>query len=152
MTDPVESQVEAAEAVSVEQDPADAGAGEEEILAHRVEFPPMEPHRMANANGSLSRFFDVTVSVSVELGRVTLPIGELVKLGKGSVIELERDVDQPVDLVAQGVRLARGEVIVVNDHYAIRIDEIEGSEQAGPRRATSSVKRSTPPPPSPGNE
>ena len=110
----------------------------------------MEPHRVPNASGSLSRFFDVTVTVSVELGRVTLPIGELVKLGKGSVIELDRDVDQPVDLVAQGVRLARGEVIVVNDRYAIRIDEIDGADAAGARRGTSTVKRSTTP--NPGQE
>lgn len=152
MTDEVETPVETTEAAQAEQATPDAGEAEEEILAHRAEFPLMEPHRVANASGSLSRFFDVTVTVSVELGRVTLPIGELVKLGKGSVIELERDVDQPVDLVAQGVRLARGEVIVVNDHYAIRIDEIEGSEQGGGRRAASSIKRSTSPPPSPGSE
>lgn len=121
---------------------ASAAPDDNEILAHRAEFPPMEPHRAPNAGGSLSRFFDVTVTVSVELGRVTLPIGELVKLGKGSVIELDRDIDQPVDLMAQGVRLARGEVIVVNDRYAIRIDEIDGPESAGARRGASAVKRS----------
>jgi flagellar motor switch protein FliN/FliY len=128
-----------------EQEAMDTGGGAEEVLAHRAEFPAMEPHRVANANGTLSRFFDVTVTVSVELGRVTLPIGELVKLGKGSVIELDRDVDQPVDLVAQGVRLARGEVIVVNDRYAIRIDEIDGPDASATRRATSTIKRSSPP-------
>ncbi|MBL8848982.1 MAG: flagellar motor switch protein FliN [Planctomycetaceae bacterium] len=119
------------------------GVDAEEILAHRAEFPAMEPQRMPNPGGSLSRFFDVTVTVSVELGRVTLPIGELVKLGKGSVVELDRAIDQPVDLMAQGVRLARGEVIVVNDRYAIRIDEIESQESAGVRRNSSAVKRST---------
>lgn len=113
-----------------------------EIIAHRAEFPPMEPHRAPNPGGTLSRFFDVTVTVSVELGRVTLPIGELVKLGKGSVIELDRAIDEPVDLMAQGVRLARGEVIVVNDRYAIRIDEIDSSDSPGARRGTSTIKRS----------
>jgi len=113
-----------------------------EVIAHHAEFPVMEAQRVPHPSGSLSRFFDVTVTVSVELGRVTLPIGELVKLGKGSVIELDRDIDQPVDLMAQGVRLARGEVIVVNDRYAIRIDEIDGPESAGTRRSTSAVKRS----------
>lgn len=117
-------------------------ADDNEIVAHRAEFPPMELQRAAHPSGSLSRFFDVTVTVSVELGRVTLPIGELVKLGKGSVIELDRDIDQPVDLMAQGVRLARGEVIVVNDRYAIRIDEIDGPESAAARRGASAIKRS----------
>jgi flagellar motor switch protein FliN len=115
----------------------------DEIVAHRAEFPAMEPQRVPNPGGSLSRFFDVTVTVSVELGRVTLPIGELVKLGKGSVIELDRAVDQPVDLMAQGVRLARGEVIVVNDRYAIRIDEIDSPDSPGARRGSSTIKRST---------
>ena len=130
------------------QSDTDASAGQmdaEEILAHRAEFPSMEPQRVPNPSGSLSRFFDVTVTVSVELGRVTLPIGELVKLGKGSVVELDRAIDQPVDLMAQGVRLARGEVIVVNDRYAIRIDEIESQESAGARRSSSSIKRSITP-------
>lgn len=118
----------------------------EDFVAHRADFPVMEPGRVPSGTTSLSRFFDVTVTVSVELGRVTLPIGELVKLGKGSVIELDRSVDQPVDLVAQGVRLARGEVIVVNDRYAIRIDEIDGQDAGPPRRSGPAVKRSAAPP------
>lgn len=124
----------------IQESPA-ADGGAEEIIAHRAEFPPMEPQRVPNPGGTLSRFFDVTVTVSVELGRVTLPIGELVKLGKGSVIELDRAIDEPVDLMAQGVRLARGEVIVVNDRYAIRIDEIESAESSGARRGNSTIKR-----------
>jgi flagellar motor switch protein FliN/FliY len=146
MAEAADTELEATTAARQEPDSADEAVAEEEILAHRAEFPPMEPHRVPHPGGTLSRFFDVTVTVSVELGRVTLPIGELVKLGKGSVIELDRDVDQPVDLVAQGVRLARGEVIVVNDRYAIRIDEIDGAEPAANRRAaSSSVKRSASP-------
>src|SRR5262245_15348679 len=96
-------------AAGVQSQPGPIPAADvEEIIAHRAEFPVMEPQRVPNPAGSLSRFFDVTVTVSVELGRVTLPIGELVKLGKGSVIELDRAIDEPVDLMAQGVRLARG--------------------------------------------
>lgn len=139
MSNPVEST-----ATTVQSQPGPIPAADvEEIIAHRAEFPAMEPQRVPNPGGSLSRFFDVTVAVSVELGRVTLPIGELVKLGKGSVIELDRAIDEPVDLMAQGVRLARGEVIVVNDRYAIRIDEIDGPEAAGSRRSSSNIKRST---------
>lgn len=99
----------------------------EEIVAHRAEFPSMQHGSPAGGAGSLQRFFDVTVNVSVELGRATLSIGELVKLHSGAVVELDRLVSEPVELVAQGVRLARGEVVVVNDRYAIRIDAIEGS-------------------------
>lgn len=99
----------------------------DEIVAHRAEFPPMQQGPLAGGAGSLQRFFDVSVNVSVELGRATLSIGELVKLHSGAVVELDRLVSEPVELVAQGVRLARGEVVVVNDRYAIRIDAIEGA-------------------------
>ncbi len=77
----------------------------------------------------MSRFMDVTVQVSVELGRVVLPMGELIQLGEGSVLELERQIGEPVDLLAQGVRFARGEVVVVDDSYAVRITEVETSAQ-----------------------
>lgn len=102
--------------------------GAEDVVAHRADFPSMQSQPLPPGMASLQRFFDVTVSVSVELGRATLPIGELVKLHPGAVVELDRLVSEPVELVAQGVRLARGEVVVVNDRYAIRIDAIEGTE------------------------
>jgi flagellar motor switch protein FliN/FliY len=72
----------------------------------------------------LGGLVDVKVTVTAELGRVTLAIGEVLKLGVGSVLELNRGVAEPVDLMVQGVRLARGEVVVVDDHFAIRITEL----------------------------
>ena len=77
----------------------------------------------------MSRFLDVNVQVSVELGRVVLPMGDLIQLGEGSVLELERQIGDPVDLLAQGVQFARGEVVVVDDSYAVRITEIESPAQ-----------------------
>ena len=73
---------------------------------------------------SLDRLLDVTVSVTAELGRAQLSIGEVLKLNVGSILELDRPVSEPVDLMVQGVRLARGEVVVVDDCFAIRIKEI----------------------------
>ena len=57
-----------------------------------------------------------------------MPIGELLQLGEGAVLKLNRAVSEPVDLIAQGVRVARGEVVVVDDCFAIRIKEIENSK------------------------
>ena len=70
------------------------------------------------------------MTLSAELGRVAIPIGELLELGEGSVLKLGRSVSEPVDLVAQGVRLGRGEVVVVNDCFAIRIKEIESTRKS----------------------
>ena len=76
----------------------------------------------------MDRFFDVNVTVWAELGRAEMPIGELLQVGEGAVLKLDRSVSEPVDLVAQGVRVARGEVVVVDDCFAIRIKEIENSK------------------------
>src|SRR5262249_24105477 len=76
------------------------------------------------AAASLDRLLDVTVTVTAELGRVTLPISALLNLGVNSVLELNRSVAEPVDLMVQGVRLARGAVVVVGDCFAVRIKEI----------------------------
>ncbi len=67
---------------------------------------------------------DVTVTVAVELGRRRLPLAEVAKLGPGAVVELHRNISEPVDLVAQGVPIARGEVVVIDDRFAIRVTEI----------------------------
>ncbi len=93
-----------------------------------VEFPVAGGPQLSATRLPLKRFYDVNMSVSVELGRAHMPIGELLHLSTGAVIQLDRTISQPVDIIAQGVRLARGEVVVVDDRYAVRITEIESAE------------------------
>ena len=95
--------------------------------AHPVEFPQVSRTRASSAM-PLERFAEVSIEISVEIGRVTMPIGELLKLGEGAVIELNRAVSEPVDVMAQGVRIASGEVVVIDDRFAVRITEIVNSE------------------------
>ena len=97
--------------------------------AHPVEFPQVSRAR-SNASMPLERFAEVNIEISVEIGRVTMPIGELLKLGEGAVVELNRAVSEPVDVMAQGVRIASGEVVVVDDRFAVRITEIVNAEAA----------------------
>lgn len=105
---------------------------------HPVEFPSAGDRNPETERLPLRRFYDVNVEVSAQLGRVTLPIGDLLKLSEGAVLELERAISEPVDIVAQGVRLARGEVVVVEDRYAVRITEIEDADvQQAAGKATS---------------
>jgi flagellar motor switch protein FliN/FliY len=94
------------------------------IEVQPADFPPMQQHSAAGTARPLSRFYDVKVTVTVELGRTSLPLSEMLKLGEGAVVELNRGVAEPVDLVADGVLLARGEIVVVNDCYGIRITEV----------------------------
>mgnify|MGYP001825193403 CR=1 FL=1 len=77
------------------------------------------------AGSPIDRFFDVDVTIWAELGRVTMSLGELMKLGPNSVVRLGRSVSAPVELMAQGVRFATGEVVVVDDCFAVRIKDVE---------------------------
>lgn len=64
---------------------------------------------------------DVEVSATVELGRTVMAIRDVLKLRRGSVVELEKLVGQPVDLLINNTPLARGEVIVINERFGFRI-------------------------------
>lgn len=88
------------------------------------EFAELTPAVSVTGAATLDNLLDVTVTVTAELGRSTTSIGDLLKLSVGSVVELDRLISEPVELMAQGVRLARGEVVVVEDRFAIRIQEI----------------------------
>ena len=88
------------------------------------EFPDLKPGTKNGKKADLSRFHDVQVTVAAELGRTNIPIQDLLGLTEGSVFELNRSISSPIELVAQGIPLGNGEVVVVNDSFAIRIKEI----------------------------
>lgn len=67
---------------------------------------------------------EVPIEISVVLGQTTLSIAELLKLGKGAVFELNRKVGEPVDLFVNGRCVARGEVVIVDDHIGVTMTEI----------------------------
>lgn len=93
-------------------------------------FAELEDLRQTSESMTLDHFYDVNVRVWAELGNVTMPISDLMELGEGAVLKLTRPISEPVDLVAQGVKLARGEVVVVDDCFAIRITEIGAAEKS----------------------
>ena len=92
------------------------------------EFEQLSPNPPKPAKElELSRFGGVHVTLTAVLGRTELTIQELIGLAEGSVVELNRAISAPVELVAQGVPLGNGEVVVVDDQFAIRIKEIYSS-------------------------
>lgn len=72
----------------------------------------------------LEQVFDVPVVVSAVLGSLSLSIGELLRLGPGKVLELERRVGEPVDIRVNNRLVARGEVVLVEDRLGITMTEI----------------------------
>ncbi|GBD35375.1 Flagellar motor switch protein FliN [bacterium HR36] len=95
-----------------------------EVAAHAAEFAELTPRGAADAAVPLERLHKVTVTITAELGRARLPLREILRLGAGSVVTLDRDISQPVDLRVNGVLVARGEVVVVQERFAVRIVEL----------------------------
>ncbi|MCD6575454.1 flagellar motor switch protein FliN, partial [Candidatus Aerophobetes bacterium] len=73
--------------------------------------------------------FDVPLQISAELGRTSMPIKEILQLSPGSVIELNKLAGEPVDILVNGKLIARGEVVVADENFAVRITEIIGQEE-----------------------
>jgi flagellar motor switch protein FliN/FliY len=67
---------------------------------------------------------DVPIEVTVELGRTKLLVNELLKLGQGSVIELSKLAGQTLEILANQKLIARGEVVVINEKYGVRLTEV----------------------------
>lgn len=75
---------------------------------------------------------DVRLTVSAEIGRVQLPVRQVLQLGAGSLVELQRSASEPVDVLANGHCIARGEIVVIGEHFGIRITEL-GADMPGSR-------------------
>jgi flagellar motor switch protein FliN/FliY len=73
---------------------------------------------------NLDFILDIPLLVTVELGRTRLPIQDLLKIGEGSVVELNRLVGEPLEVLVNGKPVARGEVVVVNEKFALRLTDI----------------------------
>ncbi|AEM21094.1 flagellar motor switch protein [Brachyspira intermedia PWS/A] len=70
---------------------------------------------------------DVTINVTVELGRARLSIKEILSLGEGSIIELQKLAGEPVDLLVNGKLIAKGEVVVIDECFGVRVTDIVDS-------------------------
>ncbi len=72
----------------------------------------------------LAPVFDVPVNISAVLGRASLSVAQLLKLGAGSVLELDRKVGEAIDIYVNNRLVARGEVVVVDENYGLRITQV----------------------------
>ena len=81
----------------------------------------------AGANGGIpdiQMVLDIPVTLSVELGRVKVPIKYILQLAQGSVVELDALAGEPMDVLVNGYLIAQGEVVVVNDKFGIRLTDV----------------------------
>ena len=73
---------------------------------------------------NMDRLLDVEMNVTVRFGKAEVPLREVVRFGVGSMIELNRTVDEPVELLVNNYPFAKGEVVVVDGYYGVRVTEI----------------------------
>src|SRR5689334_16220894 len=92
---------------------------------------PRESMAPAMMRGGLDMLHDVEMEVSAELGRTRMSVRELLSLNPGAIVELDRAAGSPADLLVNGRLIARGEVVVIDENFGIRITEIvaPGSER-----------------------
>lgn len=75
-------------------------------------------------DASLRLLFDIPLEISVELGRVKMVVRDVLELGAGSIVEIDKAAGEPVDVLVNGRPVARGEVVVIEDNFGVRITEI----------------------------
>jgi flagellar motor switch protein FliN/FliY len=80
--------------------------------------------------GSLDLLLDVPLSVTVSLGGTEMPIHRLLQLAPGSVVQLDRSIDEPADLYVRDIKFATGDIVVVDGRFAIKIKQIVSAEYA----------------------
>jgi flagellar motor switch protein FliN/FliY len=86
----------------------------------------------ATAGSDLRRLGDVPMELSVEIGRTGMTVGETLQLRAGSIVTLDRLAGEPVDLLVNGTPIARGEVVVVDEQFGLRVTEILEGEGGSP--------------------
>ena len=105
-------------------------------MADPVDYVPFETTTSAPAGSAagaeLERLYDVPVELAVEIGRTHMTIRETLALGPGSIVTLNRLAGEPVDLLVNGKPIARGEVVVLDEEFGLRVTEVLVSGAAAP--------------------
>jgi flagellar motor switch protein FliN/FliY len=101
--------------------PKVAGEGYEKAYFQNLEQGGAE---LGANEKNLDVILDVPVTMAMEIGRASLSIRDLLKLNQGSVVELDRLAGEPLDVTINGTLVAHGEVVIVNDHFGLRLTDV----------------------------
>jgi len=96
-----------------------AGEGEESLQLESTKTSAASQDAL-----NLDAILDVPVTLTMEFGRTRISIGNLLQLNQGSIVELDRLADEPLDILVNGTLVARGEVVVINEKFGIRLTDI----------------------------
>lgn len=83
-----------------------------------------ETEGVAGGSSNLELMMDIPVVLSMEIGQTRMTIGEILKLGKGSIVELQRMADEPLDVLVNGTLVAHGEAVVIGERFGVRLTDV----------------------------
>ena len=89
-----------------------------------VQFPGLATHQMPAEQGNIGLIMDVFMEMTVELGRTRKMIKEILGMGEGTIIELDKLAGEPVDILVNHKLIAKGEVVVIDENFGVRVTEI----------------------------
>ena len=97
----------------------------------RAQFNDLGPNSAGATGGevNLNMIMDVSVTLALEVGRARMTVRELLQLAPGAIVELDRTAGEPLDVLVNGVRVARGEVVVINDKFGIRLTDVVSASE-----------------------
>jgi flagellar motor switch protein FliN/FliY len=106
-------------------------------MSDPVDYVPFETTISAQPaapaeSAELERLYDVPVELAVEIGRTRMTIREALALGPGSIVSLDRLAGEPVDLLVNGKPIARGEVVVIDEEFGLRVTEVTSPNAGAP--------------------
>ena len=126
--DPVTAQEAAQNAEDVQNEPGGKAAqkrsGTMQAEAKTAQFSPVQDSGKSSVQRGLDFILDIPLQITVELGRSQMLINDLLQLGQGSVVELSKLAGEPMEVLVNQKLIARGEVVVVNEKFGIRLTDI----------------------------
>ncbi|MFZ0943362.1 MAG: flagellar motor switch protein FliN [Syntrophobacteraceae bacterium] len=90
----------------------------------QAQFPKLEKGNVQKSIKDLDFLLDIPLEISVELGRTRILVNDLLSLGQGSVVELTKMAGEPLEILINHKLIARGEAVVVNEKFGVRITDI----------------------------
>ncbi len=112
-----------------------SGAASSTPAGSPLELPSFAPAASVEPPRAIDILSDVNLNVTIELGRTRMLVEDVLKLGEGVVVELDKLAGDPVDVYVNDRHVARGEILVLNDNFCVRINEILAPPVEGAKRS-----------------
>lgn len=107
---------------------SESGVSDDINKVSAMDFEQFPKTQLQGTSHNIDMLLDVTLPISIELGRTNMPIQDILNLGPGSIVELSKLAGEPVDLLVNNKMIARGEVVVVDENFGIRVTSMVSQE------------------------